>query len=128
MNTDTLPPHAVRGVILIQWTYWCSLAMAALSVRFIPPGSVRTGVMLIPVLTGLLCVCVAYWLYEACDEFIRREVLKCAAYTAIVTAACSLVYFILELTGFPRVSMLWINLLGWSVFNLQFVLLILRSR
>ena len=34
----------------------------------------------------------------------------------------------LELLGFPHVSMLWVNLLGWSVFNVQMLFVILRSR
>jgi len=37
-------------------------------------------------------------------------------------------YFVLELFGFPRLSMVWINLLGWSIFNLQMLYVIFRSR
>jgi hypothetical protein len=80
------------------------------------------------VLTALLCLAVAYWLYHASDEYIRARLLRCVAVTAIVVAVCTLGYFVLELVGFPRVSMLWINLLGWSVFNLQMLYVMFRSR
>jgi hypothetical protein len=128
VNHGALPPYAVRGVAFSQWTYWCSLAIAALSVRFIPPGGIQTAVMLVPVLAAILSVSVAYWVYEACDEFVRIQLLKAVARTAILAACITLVYFFLELSGFPHVSMLWINLLGWSVFNLQVILIIRRSR
>jgi len=128
MEPEALPPLAVRGVAYSQWAYWCSLAVSLLSTRYIPPGSVRNAVMLTPVLTAALCVCVAFWLYEACDEYLRLRILRGVAYTAIALAAATLGYFILELYGFPRLSMLWINLFGWSVFNLQMLLVIFRSR
>jgi hypothetical protein len=85
-------------------------------------------VTLTPILTALLCVSVAYGLYQACDEYIRLKLLKCVAITAVVVAFCTLGYFFLELVGFPRLSMLWINLLGWSVFNAQMLFVIFRSR
>jgi hypothetical protein len=128
LNSNALPANAIRGVLFSQWTYWCSLAVAAMSVHYIPPGSIRSAVMLVPVLAAILSVSVAYWLYEACDEFIRIQLLKAVAMTAIVIAVCTLAYFFLELTGRPRVSMLWVNLVGWSAFNLQMILVIRRSR
>jgi hypothetical protein len=128
MDPKTLPQFAVRSVAYSQWAYWCSIVVAALSVVYIPPGSVRTTVLLTPILTALLCLFVAYWLYEACDEYLRSRLRMCVAVTAIVVASCSLGYFFLELLGFPRLSMLWINLLGWSVFNLQVLYVIYRSR
>jgi hypothetical protein len=118
----------VRGILWSQWAYWCSLVVSALSVRYIPPGSVRTGVILTPVLTALLSVSVAYWLYQACDEYFRQRLLKCVAATAIVVGFCTLAYFFLELMGLPRLSMIWVNLLGSSVFNLQMLFVIVRSR
>jgi hypothetical protein len=128
LNSTPLPTNVTRTVALSQWTYWCSLAVSALSVRYIPPGNIQTAVMLIPVLPAILSVSVAYWLYEACDEFIRMQLLKSVALTAIIVAMGTLGYFFLELTGLPRVSMLWVNLAGWSAFNLQVILVIRRSR
>jgi len=127
-DPNALPQIAVRSVAYSQWAYWCSLVVAALSVAYIPPGAVRIAVLLSPILTGLLCLAVAYWLYQACDEYIRYKLLKCVAATAVIIAFGSLVYFFLELLGFPRLSALWINLLGWSVFNLQVLYVIYRSR
>jgi hypothetical protein len=128
MKPSELPGSAMRGVLWSQWAYWCSLAVSALSIEYIPPGSVRTAVLLTPVLTALLSVSVAYWLYQACDEYLRLRLLKCAAVTAIVIAFCTLAYFFLELLGLPHMSMLWVNLLGRSVFNIQMLFILLRSR
>lgn len=128
MDASALPQFWVRGVLGSQWAYWCSLAVAALSVTYIPPGTIRTVVMLTPILTALLCVSVAFWLYESCDEYIRVRLLRCVAVTAVIVAFCTLGYFFMELLGFPRLSMLWVNLLVWSVFNLQVLLVVFRSR
>jgi hypothetical protein len=54
--------------------------------------------------------------------------LRCVAVTAVIVAFCTLGYFFMELLGFPRLSMLWVNLLVWSVFNLQVLLVVFRSR
>jgi len=128
MNSNALPSNVTRSVLFSQWTYWCSLAVAAMSVHYIPPGSIQTAVMLVPVLAAILSTSVAYWLYEACDEFIRIQLLKAVAVTAVIVAVCTLGYFFLELSGFPKVSLLWVNLVGWSAFNLQMILVIRRSR
>jgi hypothetical protein len=128
MKASDLPRSAVLGVVSSQWAYWCSLAVAALSLSYIPPGSVRTIVILAPALTALLCLSVVYWLYKSCDEYLRLRLLGCVAVTAIVVSICTLLYFFLELFGFPPLSMLWVNLLGWSVFNVQMLFVILRSR
>lgn len=128
MDQQDLPRHAVTSVAWTQWAYWCSLAMAALSAHYIPPGSVRLAVMVVPALTAALCVALAYWLYEACDEYVRSAILRCVARTAVAVAAFTLGAFVFELCGFPRLGMLWVNLLGWSVFNVQMLFVILRSR
>jgi hypothetical protein len=128
MEPSVLPRFAVRGILSSQWAYWCSLAIAMLSITYIPPGSIRNAVMFTPVLTALLCVSVTYWLYKDCDEYIRLRLLECIAVTAIIVACCTLAYFFLELLGFPRLSMLWVNLLAWSVFNVQMLFVIFRSR
>jgi uncharacterized membrane protein len=110
------------------WGYWCALAMAAYSYRYLPEGSIRSALILTPVLPALLIVAVAYWVYDACDEFIQLRILKCVVITAVVVAFCTLGYFFLELFGFPRLSTLAINLFGWSVFNLLVLYVIVRSR
>lgn len=128
MDNNAVPPHITRGVLFSQWTYWCSLAIAAMSIHYIPPGSIQTAVMLVPVLAAILSTATAYWIYEACDEFVRTQLLKAVAVTAIIVAAVTLGYFFLELTGYPRISMLWVNMIGWSAFNLQVILVIHRAK
>jgi hypothetical protein len=104
------------------------LIAAALSIHAIPPGSIRTLVMLTPVLGALYCVWMAYGMYTECDEYIRLGILSSVASTAVIVSFCTLAYFFLELRGYPHQSMLWVNLFGWSVFNVQMLLVILRAR
>ncbi|HEY6924115.1 MAG TPA: hypothetical protein VI653_11655 [Steroidobacteraceae bacterium] len=128
MASNPYPPYAIRGIVSGQWTYWCTLVMADWSYAYMPQGSARTVLILTPILPALLIVGVAYWVYQACDEYVRSRIVRCTAITAIVVAFCTLSYFLLELFGLPRLSMLWVNLLGWSIFNLQMLYVILRSR
>jgi hypothetical protein len=128
MESATLPRQTLLAVAASQWAYWCSFAVSALAVRFVPAGVVRNAVMGLPLVTGLLCFSVAYWLYEACDEYVRAALLRCIVRTAAIVALATVLYFIAELAGVQRLSMLWVNLFGWSVFNLQLVAIIFRSR
>ena len=128
MPTESLPRFAIATVGWTQWAYWCSLVGAVLAVAYIPAGSIRTFVMVTPALTAALCVAASYWLYEACDEFQRVRILRAVTRTAIFVAAGTLVWFFFELAGYPKLSMLWINLVGWSVFNLQLLLVAFSSR
>ena len=128
MASHAYPPYAVRGIVSGQWTYWVTLGIAAWSYAYMPQGSTRSALILTPILPTLLILATAYWVYKACDEYIRARILKSVAITAAVVALSTSSYFILELFGFPRLSMLWINLLGWSIFNLQMLYVIIRSR
>lgn len=128
MEASALPAYAVRSVLYSQWAYWCSLVIAALAVHYIPAGGLQTAVTLLPLLTAALCVALAFWIYESCDEYVRGRILRCVAWTAAIVAAGTVVWFVAELAGAPRLSMLWVNLFGWSVFSLQFVFVVLRSR
>jgi uncharacterized membrane protein len=104
------------------------LAIAAWSYAHIPHGSIRTALIVSPVLPAILIAAVAYWMYQACDEFIRARILRCLVLTALAVAFGTLTYFVLELFGFPRMSMVVVNLFGWSVFNLLMTYVIVRSR
>ena len=128
MNYDHLPRRAALGIFFGQWSYWCTLAMAAWSYKYIPPGGIRTTIILTPVLPAVLIVAIAFWMYQACDEFIRLRILRCLVLTALAVAFGTLSYFVLELFGFPQLSMIVVNLLGWSVFNLLMIYVIIRSR
>lgn len=128
MNTDGLPRKAALGIFFGQWAYWCMLAVAAWSYRYIPQGSIRTTLILSPVLPAILIAAIAFWMYRACDEFIRLRILKCLVLTALAIAFGTLTYFVMELLDFPRLSMIVVNLFGWSAFNLLMIYVIARSR
>src|ERR1700693_3501559 len=84
MSNDPLLPRKVAlNLFWCQWAYWCTLAMAAYSYRYLPEGSIRSSLILTPVLPALLIVAYAYWVSDACDEFIRLRILKCVVITAI---------------------------------------------
>ena len=124
MKPEALPKSAVRGVVYSQLAYWSSLACAALSVIYLPRGSIQSFVILTPLLTAILCACVTHWLYAACDEYLRARILRSVTITALVVALGSLAYFCLELLGFPRQSIVWVSIIGWSTFNLQLLFVI----
>jgi hypothetical protein len=128
MNTDRLPRNAALGIFFGQWAYWCMLAVAVWSYRYIPQGSIRTTLILTPVLPAILIVAIAFWMYRACDEFIHLWILKCLVLTSLGVAFGTLAYFVLELFGFPRLSMLTVNLFGWSIFNLLMIYVIIQAR
>jgi hypothetical protein len=56
------------------------------------------------------------------------RLLRAVARTAALVAAATLVWFFFELAGYPKLSMLWVNLAGWSLFNLQVLFLTRRER
>ncbi len=128
MKTETLPGLAVRAVGYSQWAYWCTLGGAVLAMAYLPAGNARNFVVVTPTLTAALCVAASFWLYEACDEFQRVRILRAITRTAIVMAAGTLIWFFFELAGYPKLSMLWVNIAGWSIFNLQMLMVIFSSR
>jgi hypothetical protein len=128
VNSDRIPAVAFRSVVFSQWAYWSTLAVAAWSYWHLPHGSIRATLILTPILPALLVVAASYWIYQACDEYIRFRILYVTAITAIVLAASTFSYFVLELFSFPRLSMIVVNLLGWSVFNLLLLYVVFRSR
>ncbi len=129
MSDDVLLPRKIAfNLFCFQWAYWTTLAAAAWGWRYIPWGVVRGSLAVIPLLLALLIADNAYRIYDACDEFIRLRILRCVVVTAIAVAAGTLGYFFLELAGFPRLSMLVVNLFGCSVFNLSMLYVIIRSR
>ena len=92
-----------------------------------PAGSIRAVLIVTPVVPAILIVAVSYWIYAASDEYFRLRLLKSAVVTMIAVGSCTLGYFVLELFGYPKMSMLWVNLFGMSIFNLQMLYLILRA-
>jgi len=73
----------------------------------------------------------AYWsalAIAACDEYIRLRVLRAPAVTALIVGILVLTYFFLELSGLPRLSMMWVSLVGWSIFIAQMLRLMREPR
>jgi len=119
---------AVSAIFWSQWAYWCTLAMAVWAYAVLPGGSVRTLLILTPVMPGILVFAVSYWLYRASDEYIRLRTLQAATITAGAVALLCLACFLLELAGMPRLSMMWVHVVGWSLFNAQMLRLALEAR
>jgi uncharacterized membrane protein len=122
------PNAAVRAIFWSQWAYWCALAIAIWAYISMPLGGIRTVLILTPILPGLLIFSVTYWIYKTCDEFIRLRTLQAATVTAMCVAVLSMIYFFLELLGFPKLSMMWIHIVGWSIFDAQILWLMYRSK
>lgn len=118
----------VTGIIFCLWTYLVTLVMAAVAPRYLAAGGTREMVLLLPLLTTLLVVCVIYWVYRASDEYIRHRILKCAALTGVLLAFSTLGYFCLERLGYPHLSMIAVNLYGWSVFTVLILGVLYRAR
>ena len=128
MNASPIPRFAVRGMLYSLWAYLCTLGLAGLAYFLLKPGSIRTTLILTPVLTAVLIVGVTHFVYRASDEYIRQRILKAIAATAAIVAFATLGYFCLELFGYPRQSMIVVNLFGWAVFSVLLLYVILRSR
>src|SRR5689334_24878728 len=127
MFSESYPREAMKGIFWCQWAYWGALGVAVWSYLYFPPGSTRTLLVLTPVLPAVLIAAVAYWIYEDCDEYIRAQILRSVVITAVAVAFGTLAYFILELFGYPRLSALWVNLAGWSLFNVQLIYVLFRA-
>jgi hypothetical protein len=127
VSTVNQPRGLFSGIAYSQWAYWCTLAMAAWAAIYLPIGSARAVIIVTPVLPAILIVAVSYWMYAASDEYFRVRLLKSAVVTMIAVGLCTLAYFFLELFGYPKLSMLWVNLLEMSIFNLQMLYLISRA-
>jgi hypothetical protein len=121
-------PLPVKAILFSLWVYLCTLVMAAVAPRYLAAGGTREFVLLLPLLTLLLVVGVIYWVYRASDEYIRHRILKCAALTGVVLAFSTLAYFCLERLGYPQLSMIVVNLYGWSVFTILMLWVLYRAR
>lgn len=128
MSVVRQPQGLFSGIAYSQWAYWCALAMATWAGIDMPSGTMRAVLIVTPVLPAILIVAVSYWIYTASDEYVRLRLLRSAVVTMIAVGSCTLAYFVLELFGYPKMSMLWVNLFGMSVFNLQMLYLISRAK
>ena len=135
--TETLPPRDPprgrtrlhrRGVVWGLWAYLATLGMAGLALAYMPEGRTRTALFLLPFLTALLLICTTYWIYRSCDEYLRQKILRSLARTTVFMAFATLGYFCLELMGYPRQSMIVVNLTGWAVFCIQLLIVLYRAQ
>ncbi|MES2348439.1 MAG: hypothetical protein V4641_12820 [Pseudomonadota bacterium] len=110
---------AVSAILWSQWAYWCSLGIAIWAYIAMPKGNIRDCLVLAPIAPGVLIFGVSYWLYQSCDEYVKQRTLQAATLTAVAVAMLAMVYFFLELLGFPKLSMMWVHIVGWSLFNVQ---------
>jgi hypothetical protein len=123
MRYARFPSSAASAIFWSQWAYWCALGIAIWAYLAMPSGSIRSILVLAPIAPGLLIFAVSYWLFQSCDEYVRYRTVRAAAITGIAIGLLSMIYFFLELLGFPKLSMMWIQAVGWSVFNVQMLYL-----
>jgi hypothetical protein len=117
----------VSAILLILWAYLCTLFMAAMAPAILTRDTLKL-VLSVPPLMLLLLVCVIYWVYRASDEYIRHRILKCAALTGLILAFSTLGYYCLERLGYPHLSMIVINLYGWTIFTALMLWVLYRAK
>jgi hypothetical protein len=78
------------------------------------PGTVRTLLLITPIIPLALSIWAIARHFKRMDEFVRLRSLESLAIAAAVTAGLSLTYGFLESAGFPKVSMFWV----WGVMGL----------
>jgi hypothetical protein len=119
---------AVAAFLWSQFVYWCAVAMAAWAITYMPPGSVRSVLVLTPIVPLVLIFSVTYWLYRACDEYIQHRILQAAAITAIGMLLLVSGYYYLQLVGLPPLNLAWISTFGWALFAVQMFPLLRQAR
>lgn len=123
------PTHwHTRGILWGLWVYLATLGVAGLALAYMPVGNTRTMLFLLPFLAALLMICTTYWVYHACDDHLRQKILRSVARTAVFMVLATLGYFCLELMGYPRQSMIIVNLTGWVVFCIQLLVVLSRGK
>lgn len=128
MSDTKFPSAVVKQLFWSQWAYWSTLGVAIWAYIVMPHGNVRAVLVLTPILPGLFIFAVTYWLYKASDEFIRFRTLQAGTITAVIVVILAMIYFFLELLGFPKLSMMWIPIVAWTVFDAQMIWLMVQSR
>jgi len=119
----------VVGILCSLWAYLVAVGAAAIAPRYLAAGGARELVVLVvPMVTALLVVCIIFWVYLASDEYVRHRILKCAALTGVIMAFSTLGYFCLEMLGYARLSIIVVNLYGWAVFTVLMLWVLYRAR
>jgi hypothetical protein len=113
------------SLLLIVYVALTALAARELGTK---PGPLRTALILAPILPGLALIGQTVRAYSRCDEYIRLRFLQAAAMAAVAVASFALVYYFLELLGYPWVSMAWISNIVWAIFVLNMVRLLAAGK
>src|ERR1700691_2325302 len=95
----------IREFGLAMAIYIAALAAAIWTLNSLDSGPLRTILVMAPILPGLALVGLTVRAYAKCDEYIRQRTLQAAALAAVVVAVLALVYYFLELLGWPHLSM-----------------------
>ncbi|MEW6760914.1 MAG: hypothetical protein AB1437_08825 [Pseudomonadota bacterium] len=101
----------LSGAILV---YVVLLIAAVRWGRPLEPGTVRTVILLTPMIGFGLALWAIARHFARVDEYIRRFLLESLALGAGITAGLTFTYGFLETAGFPRLSMftVWVVLCG----------------
>ncbi|MEO8061219.1 MAG: hypothetical protein ABI821_00585 [Pseudomonadota bacterium] len=100
--------------------YLVMLAGSLAIAKTMEPGSLRTALLITPVIPIGLTIWAIARQFRRVDEFVRLRTLESLAIAAAVTAGLSLTYGFLEGAGFPRLSMFWVwGVMGfvWGAFQ-----------
>ena len=119
---------AVAAFLWSQYAYWCTVAIAAWAVAYMPAGSIRTVLILTPIGPAVLILSISYWLYRACDEYIQHRILQAAAITAVGLLLLVTSYYYLQLAGLPPLNLAWVSTFGWVLFIVQMVPLLRQAK
>lgn len=87
--------------------------------KLMAPSAARTAVLLGPVVPLALAIWAIARQFRRLDEFLRLHSLESVAVGAAVTAAWTLTYGFLELSGFPRLSMFFVWPIMGAVWGLH---------
>ncbi|HMN47174.1 MAG TPA: hypothetical protein PKE27_21530 [Povalibacter sp.] len=82
------------------------------------PGTLRTALLIIPVIPVMLAVWAIARHFQRMDEFMRLRSLESFAVAGAVTAGLAMTYGFLESAGFPKLSMFWV----WGVMGATWML------
>jgi hypothetical protein len=98
------------------FAYLLCYGLAMWALPNLPPGPLRTSLVLSPITPGLAMIFATVVAYRRGDEFVQREVLIATALAALVTAVWTLVYAYLEALGFPHLNVGFVHTFGWPIF------------
>ncbi|QVQ27831.1 hypothetical protein [Achromobacter deleyi] len=105
MNQDLAKRRYFKELGIALALYAVLLVGALRLGQNLPPGALRTVVLLSPMLAFLLALRAVVRAIRHSDEFIRKTTLEHLAIAAAVTAGVTFTYGFLEIAGFPKLSM-----------------------